>query len=122
MPLNTSEQFLDIRRKCKRWATDNFEQLTRYIPTLPSHNNDREIDNWTPLFSIAGLCGQERDVLDSMVSISPKDEDDGIGSMILQDIKEVFDSKEVDRIFSEDLVQDLIDMDDRPWAEWRRGN
>jgi len=122
MPLNASEQFLDIRRKCKRWATDNFDQLTKHIPTMPSHNNDREIDNWTPLFSIAGMCGQEQAALDSMVSISPKDEDDGIGSIILGDIKEIFDTRGVDKIFSQDIVNDLINLDDRPWVEWRRGN
>ena len=121
-PLNASEQFLDIRRKCKRWATDHFEQLTKHIPTMPSHNNDREIDNWTPLFSIAGMCGQEQAALDSMVSISPKDEDDGIGSMILGDIKEIFKTRGVDKIFSQDIVNDLINLDDRPWVEWRRGN
>lgn len=120
--LNATEQFLDIRRKCKRWATDHFEQLTKHIPTMPSHNNDREIDNWTPLFSIAGMCGQEQAALDSMVSISPKDEDDGIGSMILGDIKEIFKTRGVDKIFSQDIVNDLINLDDRPWVEWKRGN
>jgi len=121
MPLNATDQFLDIRRKCKRWATDNFEQLIKYIPTMPSHNNDREIDNWTPLFSIAGICGQQQDVLDSMVSISPKDEDDSIGQMILGDIKEIFDTRGVEKIFSQDMVDDLINLDDRPWSEWNRG-
>jgi len=120
MPLNASEQFLDIRRKCKRWATDNFDQLTRYIPTMPSHNNDREIDNWTPLFTIAGVCGNEQSAQDAMLNISPKDEDDGIGPMILGDIKEVFDKRGVDKIFSQDLVDDLIDFEDRPWSEWKR--
>ena len=121
-PLNASEQFEDMRRQCKRWAAENFEQLTKHVPTMPSHNNDREIDNWTPLFSIAGMCGQEQAALDSMVSISPKDEDDGIGSMILTDIKKIFDTKGVEKIFSQDLVKALIDFDDRPWCEWKRGN
>jgi len=121
MPLNASEQFLDIRRKCKRWATDNFDQLTRYVPTMPNHNNDREIDNWTPLFTIAGVCGQQQVALDSMLNILPKEEDDGIGPMILGDIKEVFETRGVDKIFSQDLVNDLIDFDDRPWSEWKRG-
>jgi len=121
IPLNASEQFLDIRRKCKRWAVDNFDQLTQYTPTLPDHNNDREVDNWTPLFSIAGVCGQEQAALDSMRYISPTGEDDSIGPMILGDIKAVFDKRGVEKIFSQDLVNDLIEFDDRPWAEWKRG-
>ncbi len=121
MPLNATDQFTNIRRKCKRWATDNFGQLTKYVPAMPSHNNDREIDNWTPLFSIAGLCGQEQDVLDSMVSISPTGEDDSIKVVLLNDIKEIFAKEPVEKMFSEDLVSALIDLDDRPWSEWKRG-
>jgi len=121
MPLNASEQFLDIRHRCKRWAADNFGQLTKCVPAMPSHNNDREIDNWTPLFSIAGLCGQEQDVLDSMVSISPNDKDDSIKVILLNDIKEIFAKEPVEKMFSEDLVSALINLDERPWSEWKRG-
>lgn len=121
IPLNASDQFEDMRRKCKRWAVDNFEQLTQHIPELPSHNNDREIDNWTPLFAIAAICGQEKDILDAMMKISPTGENDSIGPMILGDIKAVFDKRGVEKIFSRDLVEDLIEIDDRPWAEWKRG-
>lgn len=119
MPLNAAEQFKDIRRKCKRWAADNFDLLVQYTPTLPNHNNDRELDNWTPLFSIAGLCGNEKAALDSMASISPVGDEESIGPMILSDIKTVFDNRGVDKVFSEDLVNDLIEFDNRPWAEWK---
>lgn len=122
MPLNGSEQFNDVRQKCKRWATDNFELLTKHAPTLPRHNNDREVDNWTPLFSIADACNQSKGVLTAMMHISPKDEDDGIGPMILGDIRKIFEEQGMDRISSSDLVGYLIEYKDRPWAEWRRGN
>ena len=49
------------------------------------------------------------------------DDEDGIGVMILTDIKQAFADKKVDRIFSQDLVDYLIDIDDRPWCEWRHG-
>jgi len=121
IPLNASDQFMNVRRKCKRWATDNFEQLAKHVPTMPSRSNDREIDNWTPLFTIAGVCGWEQGVLDSMVSISPKDEDDSIKVVLLKDIKEIFGNRLVDSMYSEDLVNALVELNDRPWAEWRRG-
>ena len=121
MPLNATDQFTNIRRKCKRWATDNFEQLTKHIPTMPNHNNDREIDNWTPLFTIAGVCGNEQSAQDAMLSISPKDEDDSIKVILLNDIKEIFGKEPVEKMFSEDLVSALINLDDRPWSEWKRG-
>jgi len=121
IPLNASDQFMDVRRKCKRWAADNFEQLTKHVPTMPSRSNDREIDNWTPLFTIAGVCGWEQVALDSMLSISPKDEDDSIKVVLLNDIKDIFDNRSVDSMYSEDLVNALVELNDRPWAEWRRG-
>jgi len=122
IPLNAAEEFIDMRRKCKRWAVDNFDRLTNYVPTLPDHNNDREIDNWTPLFSIAGVCEQKQDVLDAMRSILLTVEDDSIKVVLLTDIKKIFDDKQYKEMHSEDLVNALIELDDRPWAEWKRGN
>jgi hypothetical protein len=49
-------------------------------------------------------------------------EDWSIGVELLADIREVFDAREVDRISSGELLKALVDMDERPWAEWRRGN
>jgi len=123
IPLNALDQFKGMRRKCKRWAVDNFEQLTKHTPTLPNHNNDREIDNWTPLFTIAEVCGSlwAKDVLNSMKKISPTGEDDSIKVVLLKDIKKIFGKDSIDQMFSEDLVNALIELDDRPWAEWRRG-
>ena len=41
--------------------------------------------------------------------------------MILEDIKRVFEEQRVDRLHSADLVSHLIDLEERPWAEWRHG-
>jgi len=67
------------------------------------------------------VCGWEQNSQDSMLSISPKDEDDSIKVVLLKDIKEVFDNRLVDSMYSEDLVNALVELNDRPWAEWRRG-
>ena len=75
----------------------------------------------TPLISIAHACNQSVDALTAMNHISPKDEDDGIGPMILADVRKAFDEEGVDRILSKDLVEYLIELEDRPWSEWRRG-
>jgi len=58
-----------------------------------------------------------------MKTISGHDDDDeNIGTMLLSDIRTIFENKNIDRIFSEDLVKALVELEDRPWCEWRRGN
>ena len=47
------------------------------------------------------------------------DSEDGAAVMLLADIKEIFGDN--DRIRSEFLVASLINKEDRPWPEWRRG-
>lgn len=49
--------------------------------------------------------------------------DDGgsIGEKLLQDIRAVFRDDQVDRAFSEVLVERLVAMEDRPWAEYSHG-
>ena len=49
------------------------------------------------------------------------DEDDAIGPKLLADIRQILDDRGVDRIFSDDIVTALKDIEDHPWADWGRG-
>ena len=42
--------------------------------------------------------------------------------MLLHDIQFIFHDRNCDRIHSADLVRYLVDMEERPWCEWKRGN
>jgi hypothetical protein len=46
-------------------------------------------------------------------------DDEDIAVLLLQDIRQVFDARSVDRIFSKDLVEALRAKEDAPWCEWR---
>jgi uncharacterized protein DUF3631 len=41
--------------------------------------------------------------------------------MLLADLKTIFERRKADKLHSDDIVADLVDMDDRPWSEWRAG-
>src|SRR5262249_40069842 len=41
------------------------------------------------------------------------------GVTLLVDIRQVFDARRVDRIFSQSLVEALVAMEGAPWSEWR---
>jgi hypothetical protein len=115
-----------IRQKCQRWANDNFDALKAHIPDRPNINNDRAEDNWWPLLTIADIAGGNWPVIarQAMVDIERKEDDDdsGAGSMILSDIREIYESNRFIKLFSQELVDHLNDLEDRPWCEWKHGN
>jgi hypothetical protein len=48
-------------------------------------------------------------------------EDESVGVQLLCDVRMVFDQRKVDRISTADLLEDLVDMEESPWGEWRKG-
>ena len=124
LPFDLADDCQQIRQKCKRWADDNIDRLRRHKPDVPLLVNDRAMDNWLPLLSIAELISGEWPMLarNAMMRMEQvEDDSDSIGPMLLNDIQEAFNQKHTDRLFSDELVQLLIDMEERPWCEWRHG-
>ena len=120
LDIDFEAECIDIRRKCQRWADDNLDELTITRPEMPRTNNDRLTDNWLPLFAIAKVAGGDwpdkiKKSLLKMMGV----EDDNIGSMLLEDIRDIFNS--IERIFSDDLIESLKSKMDRPWVDWNRG-
>jgi len=120
LDIDFEAECVEIRQKCRRWADDNFNELSATRPEMPATNNDRMTDNWMPLYAIAQVVGgawpeKIKESMSKMIS----GEDDNIGVMLLEDIKEIFGSRE--RIFSYDLAEALREKEDRPWDDWNRG-
>lgn len=109
-----------LRRKLMRWSIDNSAVLSKLKVNIPACGNDRAEDNWRSLFVIAERVGDEwlEKVKEAYTHLT-KTDDDEAGTMLLHDIKNIFES--CDRVHSDDLVNKLIAMDDRPWSEWKRG-
>jgi putative DNA primase/helicase len=116
-----STEFADLRRKAKRWASDNFNQLTDPDPAVPDRLHDRAADNWRPLLAIADLAGGEwpERGREAACLLSGESHDDTIGVKLLEDIRLAFG--EDDAIRSADLVAKLAEDPERPWAEWKHG-
>ena len=120
--LDFDDQCLDLRRKCLRWATDNMDRLKAANPQLPFLDNDRALDNWSPLIAIADLAGGEwpDKARNAMSKIEAGREDDSAKVMLLQDIWSVFSREGCERLWSQDLIKALVEMEDRPWREWKK--
>ena len=122
LSIDFEDDCLDIRRKCQRWADDNLERLSMTRPDVPKTNNDRMMDNWMPLFAIADVAGGDWPDLikKSMMKMLDVSEDE-IGMMLLENIRDIFESNGAERMFSDDLVEALKEKSERPWCDWNRG-
>ena len=109
-----------IARKCARWAEDRGGELKDADPDMGGLIN-RTADNWRPLFAIADAIGSDwpARIREAAIALAPR-ESDSIGTMLLFDIKAVFDDKSVDRLSSEELCEALANMEGRPWAEFSK--
>lgn len=110
----------DLRKKCRRWSNDNKHKLTITRPQMPKIPNDRMVDNWMPLFTIASIAGGGwPDKIKNSLLKMMGSEDTNIGEMLLEDIREIFNFER--QLSSEDIVRKLKDKTDRPWIDWNRG-
>lgn len=115
-----------LRRKTLRWINDNTEALRINKATITIPGNDRATDNWAPLATIAQTIGgawydEIKKAAKIMHNIKDGvDDDESI--LLLTDIREIFDEKGQDKIFSAELVDHLCLMEERPWCDFRRGN
>ena len=126
LPLDLQDDTRTTRQKIRRWSDDHALAIRNQSPDVPVISNERAMDNWLPLLAIADVLGDDWPILarEAMRNLETTDDvdDDGIGPMILSDIREIFMVSGLDRITSQTLVDKLVDMEDRPWPEWRRGS
>ncbi|MCY4286826.1 MAG: DUF3631 domain-containing protein [Thiotrichales bacterium] len=116
----------DLRRKCARWAADNEAMLRDADP-----DTDRLIGRiaqvWRPLFAIADAAGGDWPMLARAaayaLSVSAAAVADGetLGTMLLADIREVFQRMgDPERLSSKELDRALIELPERPWSAMPR--
>lgn len=115
----------ELCRKLARFCADNKARLVSCDPALPSGAFNRLADNWRPLFAIAEIAGGDwpQRAVTAFANLTAKadNEAQGLGTMLLADIQQVFAEGRTERIFSKALVEALCAMSDRPWPEAHRG-
>ena len=125
-----AEHLKILARKMARWAQDHAQELVGADPDMNGLEN-RTADNWRPLFAIADAAGgrwsaHARTIASAIVQASV---DQSISAQLFADIRWVFDgcpgaedaTASVDRLPSAFLVERLIKIEGRPWAEWKGG-
>lgn len=113
-----------LQMKLARFAADNAAVIGDARPDAIQGLNDRANDCWEPLLAIADVAGghwpksarHAATVLHGLEGDTPS-----IGVELLQDVKAVFEDKNITKIFSAELLEALVADDEAPWATWNRG-
>jgi hypothetical protein len=119
-----------LQRKMARWAQDHQQQLASSDPPMGDLFN-RSADNWRPLFAVADAASGEwpsrvRKVAGNAIAAMAEESNN---MQLFGDIKWIFDGcpddeqspNPIDRVASGELVERLIKIEGRPWAEWKSG-
>ncbi len=104
-------------QKLARWASDLVD-----LPDvdLPPTLSNRVGDNWRPLLAIAEIAGGDWPVraMEAAMAAAQQQEQGQIG-MLLEDIHQAFGER--DHILSQELVDGLCGLDEKPYCELNRG-
>ncbi|WP_111747337.1 DUF3631 domain-containing protein [Salinisphaera orenii] len=122
--LTAGQSFHPLPAKALRWANDHYLVLHTCDVEPPSSLNDRSADNWRPLLAIAETAGGDwpAKALAALHALEQEADESGVAVMLLADIKQLFDSREQDKVTSKGLAGYLETFEDRPWPEWKKGN
>jgi putative DNA primase/helicase len=110
----------DLASKLARWADD--------FPRAASGNVDmgglarRTADNWRPMFAIAEAIAGDwpklaKEAAKELLG-AKRVVDEDVKTLLLSDLRDIYGTQE--RMHSEDIVEALAALEDRPWAEWGR--
>ncbi len=113
-----------FRQKLSRVADDRRGELRDADPETPPSLSARQADVWRPLFAIADVAGGRWPDAARAAAVafgsSTWDETD-FGLVMLEDVRSLFDKERTEFLNSTQVVDALIQREDRPWPEYRHG-
>ena len=121
-----------MRGQIARWTADNAGRIGGMLSavTFPdAFQSDRARDAWAPLLAIATAAGGEWAGRNGRAwkacehfAATSGDDEGGAREMLLADLYAIFEAVEwPEAIPSATIVERLVEMESRPWPEWKRG-
>lgn len=112
------------RDKLLKWSTDNAKSIASNSNEPPNLGNDRAVDNWLPLFTIANQVSPTwlKKCETAYKALTDTDEEPELTTQLLADIRDIFNSQTDNKIPSADMVKILNGEKDKPWCEIRNGS
>jgi putative DNA primase/helicase len=88
---------------------------------MPSGAFNRLADNWRPLFAVAEIAAGDwpQRAATAFTKLTGTEDSDaqGVGAMLLADVRQAFEGKQAEKMFSKMIIKTLCGMSDRPWPE-----
>ena len=121
--LDRLDHLKPLAQRAARWAIDHIEQLRDADPEMPATLRLRHADNWRVLFAIADTAGGDwpRLARHAAELLDEPDDDDTLGLVLLGDIRELFEQRGVSHLSSAEIVEHLVGLESRNWAELNNG-
>jgi hypothetical protein len=113
-----------LKKQAWRWTHDNLSTIRDARPSMPDGLINRTKDNWSPLFAIAEVAGGgwPKKCMDAAWAFQKgKPDETSIGVMLLSDIQDLFRESEGEPLPTEEILNELSKLDERPWSEWKKG-
>lgn len=109
----------DLRDALAEWALTHHDALTEVEPEMPEGIADRPADVWEPLLAIADVIGGDwperaRRAAVELNSLRLQ-RDPNLGIQLLTDLRKIFTSRGTDRLFTDTIVADLLNIEGSPW-------
>jgi Protein of unknown function (DUF3631) len=118
--IDRTEHLDTLARRIARWVRDNAEPVGAADPPMPPGIYNRAADNWRPLLAIADSAGgawPDRARKAALQGGGGVDDDCWL-ELLLGDVRTIFAELKADRIASADLIEALVKIEPRPWAEY----
>lgn len=114
-----------LKDRVAAWCLTVAESLPASHPDLPEALSDRQQDGAEPLLAIADIAGGEWPQLArrALVDLCTEGQaaDESIGKLLLTDISQIFEQRQVVKLGSADLADSLSEIETSPWSEWSNG-
>jgi len=113
-----------LRSRLARFAQDNSDAIGKARPKPIEGLNDRANDSWEPLLAIADQVGAHwpKSARTAAIALHGLEGDaPSVGVELLADVKAASESRNAPKMFSADLLEQLVADDEAPWATWNRG-
>ena len=116
--------FETLARKLARFKDDFASEVQQARPVLPDALGDREQDNFEPLLQIATVAGEHwpNTALNAALRLTNATQAPmSSANEMLADIQEIFETMQVVKIGTTELINALCDDAEKSWATYNRG-
>jgi hypothetical protein len=117
---NSSDELKTINLLIWQWVKNN--RAINPNPDMPRELRNRQADNWRPLIAIADALSSpywSKAAREAAISLTCGYQEEDVGVILLSDIRSVFNTRGVDRMFRKALLNTLHELEDGIWSEWR---